>query len=86
MFLLNIHQFFVVLDSPADYLHRLGLVEKLLDRRLLVFKLLVDREKVLYFVENVGRELVDRLDAVICGVGEWEGDYLVVLLYLYYFT
>ena len=52
--------------------------EKLADCGLLVFKLLVNGEKVHYFIKNVRRKLVDALDMVIVRVGHSNGDYLVV--------
>ena len=77
---LAVHQLFVVLDCSTYNLLRLGSVEKLLYRGLLVLELLVDHKEVHNFVKDVGRKLVYRLNASVGGVGEGDSDNLVILL------
>ena len=72
--------FVVCLNAGLDDLLGLLAAEQLLDGGLLVLQLLVDREKMHDFIENVSGQLVDRLHVAISRVREGNGDDLVVLL------
>ena len=80
-FVLFVSEFFAVrLDALIGYLYRRIASAELFDYRLLALEHLVYTEEVHYLVENMSRQAVDVSVDVVGGVGEGDGNNLVVQL------